>query len=197
MSKLDKTIGTLDGLNSILLGQIENGQLPKFAQDPTTAGAYGEPIPAEMVQQGATQMAPEPGAASGMPPGQQDPMMQIADMVAQIGQLLEQGMMQILEVLTRMDETNQRVEKQLVLMSGATLGQQATMAANPIVPPPPQPAGPGPAQSQKMARDEIELPAAQRDGQMAKLDSINSLGDTLRKTRNVFEAIRAIRASGE
>lgn len=184
-------IGASEILADMVQRRIEE-ELSKEAQDPATAGVVGDPVPAEMVQQGAQQMVPPPGAASGGDPAQQDPML---DTMNQIGMLIEQIAGELITLMTRLADSNDRVEKQLIMLSGMTAGEEAAMAANPM--PEPQPAAPAGPAPQKMASGEL-ISARGRDGVMSSGGGAE-MGDfrqTLQRASSLAQAVAIVQRNG-
>lgn len=182
MTEVNKqSIGSTKILNELLM--------QKLAQDPTVSGVVGEPLPPEMIQQGAEQMTPPPGQASGMPAEGGDPMVQLLDVVGQLGAMIEQIAGPLIETLSRIAETGDRIERQVVMLTGVSVGEEAAQAANPQAAEMAQPPVP------KVASDDDHLvPARGRDGVAASgdVEQFSGLRSTIEHTRNLYESIRAI-----
>jgi hypothetical protein len=157
------------------------------AQDPAAAGGIGQPVPAEVVQGGAEQMTPPPGAAVGAPPPPQDPATQLVELVSQLGMLVEQGLTMMAELLTRTADSQERVERQLILLTGQQL-EQAKSA-------PPAPA-PAPAKVATVTPPDgfYDVASAGRDGTSARPTDADSLKNQLRKSASLAAAVALIQS---
>ena len=184
MTEVNKqNINTTQTLNSILM--------QKLAQDPTTSGGVvGEPLPPEMIQQGAEQMTPPPGQASGVPPegGQADPAMQMVELLGQMGMMIEQLAGPLVETLNRIAETGERIERQVVMLTGVSVGEEVAQSANP------QPAEMAPPVPKTAADDNHYVPSRGRDGVAVTgaTEALGSLRQIIEQSAGLHEAIRAI-----
>lgn len=160
---------------------------PAGVQSDDTTQVVGEPLPAEMIQQGAAQMEPPPGATSGMPPeGGADPLMQAMQMLEQIGMIMESGFGAMVPLLQQIATGIESLEKQLLIQTGSQLGEDAVQAAMPT--PSAQPAVPGKTASGRM------VSARARDGELSSAQGRNvmDLNERIRHATSVANALQIL-----
>lgn len=170
---------------SLQLTELVAARLEKAAQDPQVAGVVGEPVPAQTVQGGAEQMMPPPGAAVGAPAPAADPATQLVEVVSQLGMLVEQGLSMIAELLTRTADSQERVERQLILLTGQELEQRKVE---------PQMAAPQPKVAAATPPEGFYDVSTVRDGVSSRPQDAMSTADQLRKSASLAAAIALIHA---